>query len=85
LIQAIEPREQSPAYRAIITRDGWKFACTAEGPWLMFNLRDDPFEMNNLAQVPSAGGIRQSLRERLVQKLSSVGDGFVVPEFARTI
>jgi len=79
LIQAIEPREQSPAYRAILTRDGWKFACTENGPWLLFNLRDDPYEMNNLAQVPSASGIRHSLQERLVQKLSSVGDDFVLP------
>lgn len=80
LIQAIEAREQSPAYRAILTRDGWKYACTAEGPWLLFNLRDDPMEMNNLAHVPAFDETRRRLHLRLLAKLEDVGDSLPTAE-----
>ena len=79
LIQAIEPREESPAYRALITRDGWKYACTPEAPWLLFNLRDDPFEMANLVHTPKAAATRRRLHERLAAKLAEVGDPFALP------
>lgn len=74
LIQAIEPREDAPSFRAIITRDGWKYARTPEGPWLLFNLRDDPMEMHNLVHVPSAAPVRLRLQKRLAEKLAEVGD-----------
>jgi arylsulfatase A-like enzyme len=80
LLQAIEAREQSPCYRGIVTRDGEKYACTASGPWLLFDLRDDPFEMNNLAQVPSKSPQLRRLHRRLAEKLREVGDPFPLPE-----
>lgn len=76
LIQAIEAREQSPAYRGIITRGGWKYACTPQGPWLMFNLRDDAYEMSNLIHRSSQTAMRKSLHSRLIAKLAEVGDPF---------
>jgi arylsulfatase A-like enzyme len=78
-LQAIVHREQSPAYRAIITTDGWKYACTAEGPWLMFNLNDDPYEMNNMALVPGCRHQREILHERLRAKIAEVDDEFELP------
>ncbi|MCC5850214.1 MAG: sulfatase-like hydrolase/transferase [Verrucomicrobia bacterium] len=74
LIQAIEPREESPAYRAIVTRNGWKYAETAEGPWLMFNLNDDPNEMANLAHHPGHAARRAELQLQLREKMKEVGD-----------
>jgi len=76
LLQAIEPREESPAYRGIVTRDGWKFCRTPEGPWLLFDLNDDPFEMNNLARTPRAHKHLQWLDGRLNAKLEETGDAF---------
>jgi arylsulfatase A-like enzyme len=76
LLQAIVAREESPAYRGIVTRDGWKYCRTAQGPWLMFNLKDDPYEMDNLAHVPRAGRRLKELEERLRAKLAETGDSF---------
>ncbi|TVR57933.1 MAG: hypothetical protein EA426_11105 [Spirochaetaceae bacterium] len=75
-LQAIEPREQAPAHRGIITTDGWKYVCTERGPWLMFNLRDDPYEMDNLALVPGAKAERERLHERLLAKIGELDDEF---------
>ena len=81
-IQAIEDREESPAYRGIVTKDGWKYACTAKAPWVMFNLNNDPFEMDNQAQIasPEVRAKRAELHARLTAKIEEVGDDFPLPE-----
>ena len=79
LLQAIEPREQCPAFRGMVTRDGWKYCCTAEGPWLLFNLNNDPFEMDNLALVPRHRKTHARLHGRLAALLDEVRDPFVLP------
>jgi arylsulfatase A-like enzyme len=79
LLQAIEPREQSPAYRGMVTRDGWKYCCTAEGPWLLFDLNNDPYEMNNLALVPRHRPDLLKLHQRLSALLVALGDSFALP------
>jgi arylsulfatase A-like enzyme len=75
-IQAIEPREQSPAYRAIVTADNWKYAATEQGPWLMFNLNDDPYEMANLAHRPRHRQQQDRMHARLLQWIADTGDSF---------
>lgn len=79
-LQAIAPREQAPAHRGIITTDGWKYVCTERGPWLMFDLRDDPYELDNLALVPSARERRAVLHRRLRAKMAEVGDEFAMAD-----
>jgi len=76
LLQACERREESPAYRGIVTADGWKYAATAQGAWLMFHLDDDPYEMANLAQHPRYFTQRGHLHARLRELLAAVGDEF---------
>jgi len=74
LLQVIEAREESPAYRGIVTRDGWKYTITKDGPWLMFNLQDDPYEMSNLVHKGRYRSRRDELHQKLLDKLEEVGD-----------
>jgi len=79
MCQAIVHREGSPAYRSVITRDGWKYAATKNGPWLMHNLNDDPYEMANLALVPRHRARRRELHDRLMQCVRDTDDRFEAP------
>jgi arylsulfatase A-like enzyme len=81
LVQALGPREGSPAYRAIVTRDGWKYAVTEDGPWLLFNLEDDPFELADLSRIPRHRERRAELHGRLRDLVTGKGDDF--PALAR--
>ncbi|MGJ3244077.1 MAG: sulfatase-like hydrolase/transferase, partial [Opitutales bacterium] len=78
-IQAIEPREGSPAYRALVTNDGWKYAATDDGAWCLFDLNDDPFEQHNLARIPSARKQQQALHDRLLQWARDLDDPWPPP------
>ncbi|MCC2687095.1 MAG: putative sulfatase [Paenibacillaceae bacterium] len=40
--------------RAVLTPDRWKYIDRATGPNELYQLQDDPYEMNNLAEFPSA-------------------------------
>lgn len=44
----------------------------------MFNLNDDPMEMHNLAHHHGKQEIREKLQQRLIAKLTEVGDPFEV-------
>jgi arylsulfatase A-like enzyme len=48
-LQLIGDRESGYAWRCLVTRDGWKYACVEEGDWLLYNLNEDPYEQTNLA------------------------------------
>lgn len=78
-LQLIDDRESGYAWRCVITRDGWKYACVKNGEWLLFNLKDDPDEMNNLSFHT---GYRQKRREmnRLIRQWAEkTGDDFPFP------
>jgi arylsulfatase A-like enzyme len=66
-------------WRGIVTRDGWKYICFEGQPWLMFNLRDDPFELANHAHNNAFKAQRLKLHERLAQWVSDTGDSFDLP------
>ncbi len=76
LVQAIGAREASPAYRAIVTADGWKYAVTEDGPWMLFDLTDDPYEMANMVHHPKWRGRREELHARLCELVRETGDHF---------
>jgi arylsulfatase A-like enzyme len=63
-----------------VTRDGWKY-CVLEGqPWLLFNLRDDPYEQVNLAHNTRFAAERRRLQDRLAAWIHETGDAFALPE-----
>ena len=42
------PHSVNKPWRAVVTRDGWKYACFPGQDWLLFDLKKDPYEMANL-------------------------------------
>jgi arylsulfatase A-like enzyme len=74
------PDSINTPYRGLVTRDGWKYVCFENQPWLLFNLNDDPYEEANLAFNNRYRAERKRLRERLRQWVADTGDKFAVPE-----
>lgn len=68
------------AYRGLVTRDGWKYACFEDRSYVMFNLNEDPYEEANLAQNNRFRAERKKLIGRLKQWVADTGDTFRVPE-----
>ncbi|WP_162452161.1 sulfatase family protein [Phytoactinopolyspora mesophila] len=77
------PQSVGQAWRGIVTRDNWKYACFEGQPWLLFNLDDDPYEFVNLAHDPAYYAIRAGLHERLRQWADQTGDTFDLPALER--
>lgn len=67
-------------WRAVVTRDGWKYAVLPGQPWLMFNLNEDPYEQVNLAHNTRYAQERRRLHDRLRQWIHDTGDTFAAPE-----
>lgn len=66
-------------WRGIVTKDGWKYVCFEDVPWLMFNLQDDPYEQMNLAHEPYYSEQRKKLNNRLRQWIIETEDTFSLP------
>lgn len=67
------------AWRAVVTRDGWKYACFDNSEWLLHNLNDDPYEQANLVHNRKYIGKRRELNTRLRQWIVNTGDDFCIP------
>lgn len=68
-------------WRGLITKDGWKYVCFENTPWLMFNLNEDPLEQVNLAHNIKYADIRMRLNDRLQQWIDDTKDEFILPKF----
>ncbi len=79
-LQLIGDRESGYAWRCVVTRDGWKYACVGGGEWLLINLNDDPYEQNNLAFHTGYRAKREEMKVLLRQWIEKTGDAFPVPE-----
>ena len=51
--------------RTIVTPEGWKFNCSPRGEHELYNLKDDPLEVHNLAFDPQWQPLMRELVERL--------------------
>ncbi|SBW02092.1 Sulfatase [uncultured Eubacteriales bacterium] len=67
-------------WRGIITRDGWKYVVTEHGPWMLYNLKDDPYEQMNMAHITNYRAIMSDLNLRLARWLERTGDKFPLPD-----
>ncbi len=67
-------------WRAVVTRDGWKYVILEGQPWLLFDLNTDPYEMVNLAHNTRFGVERKRLQDRLAQWIADTGDTFDLPD-----
>jgi len=64
-----------PPWRAIRT-ERYCYSVIRDGPWMLFDLQDDPYEQSNLVDDPGAAGVRDELHERLMEHLSKTEDPF---------
>jgi arylsulfatase A-like enzyme len=67
-------------WRGIITKDGYKYACFENHEWLMFNLKDDPYEQMNLCHYSKNWPKLKELNEKLRQWIEKTGDSFSLPK-----
>lgn len=84
LLQCVVPTRHPDsvdrAWRGVVTRDGWKYVALEHQPWLMFNLKEDPHELANLAHNPFFSAKRKELQDILVSWLRRTEDKFPLPD-----
>lgn len=73
------PDSVNQAWRGIITRDGWKYACMENQHWLMFDLNNDPYEQANLVFNVKYKSYRNKLHHCLAEWLQNLEDDFSLP------
>ncbi|MEM7114754.1 MAG: sulfatase [Chloroflexota bacterium] len=66
-------------WRGVVTDDGWKYVVLENQPWLLFNLREDPYERVNLAHNTKYGVERRRLQGRLAAWIEETADSFPLP------
>lgn len=80
-IQVTMPREGcDKAWRAVVTRDNWKYVCFEGEEWMLFNLNEDPYEQNNLAHSFPHKEKRKELHKLLEDWIKKTGDHFKLPD-----
>ncbi len=62
-------------YRAIRTIR-YPYVRSLEGPWMLFDDGQDPYQMNNLAGKPEHAAVANDLEQRLQAQLKRIGDAF---------
>lgn len=67
-------------WRGVVTRDGYKYVCFENMPFLMFNLNEDPYEQVNLAYNTVFHGKLKELNQKVRQWVEKVDDTFNVPD-----
>ena len=64
-----------PGWRAIRT-DRYMYARIKDRPWLLFDLKKDPWEMNNLVDDPASKDLVKQFDERLMAVMKETGDSW---------
>ena len=67
-------------YRAIRT-SRYTYVRALDGPWLLFDDRRDPCQLDNLADQPEFAALRSELDGRLQAELKRIGDDFRPAEY----
>jgi arylsulfatase A-like enzyme len=67
-------------WRGIRRTDGWKYICLEGQPFGMWDLNNDPYELDNLAFLEECASKRVELQEELAAWIERTGDAFDLPE-----
>ena len=59
-----------------IRTEQYMYARWEKGPWLLYDLEKDPYEMNNLVEDASAMALRDELDRKLLAWMQKVGDSW---------
>lgn len=65
------------AWRAVRT-ERYMYARFKSGPWLLYDLEKDPYEMRNLVQVESARPVSEKLDKEIANWMEKTGDSWSV-------
>ena len=80
-IKAITPHDGSyKPWRGIVTRDGYKYVCFENEPWMLFDLNNDPYEQSNLVHRLPYLALCHRLQSRLQEWISRTDDRFELPD-----
>ncbi len=67
-------RDGAPApWRGIRTRR-YTYARFKDRPWVLYDLKEDPYQLKNLVGDPAAADLQREMDERLVREMKQVGD-----------
>lgn len=69
-------------WRGVLMRDGWKYVCMPGHDWLLFNTKDDPYEMANHCYNIVFQREKERCHERLKQWIEDTGDTFELPDIS---
>jgi arylsulfatase A-like enzyme len=82
VIQCVAPfgewvrRNGGKEYRGLRTAR-YTYVRDLTGPWLLFDNKSDPFQTNNLTNIPAQAGLQKKLDVLLKRKLTERGDQFL--------
>jgi arylsulfatase A-like enzyme len=73
-------------YHNITTKKGWRgvrtdrymYARTEDEPWVLFDLENDPYELNNLIDDPAARPLRIEMEHKLADWMHKTGDDWSI-------
>jgi len=70
-------------YRGLRT-SRYTYVRDLNGPWLLYDNREDPYQLRNLCNRPEYARVQQRLNERLDEKLRATNDAFLPgPEYMK--
>ena len=67
-------------WRAVVTRDGWKYACTPGHDWLLFITAEDRYEQANQVYDGAFQPQKERCHRLLADWIAATGDRFPLPE-----
>lgn len=67
-------------WRGIITTDGYKYVCLEGMDYMLYNLKEDPYEQVNLAHNDQYKELRQRLNSKLGEWIQKTKDDFELPQ-----
>lgn len=62
-------------YRGVRTKQ-YTYACDLEGPWVLFDNSNDPYQLNNLISCEDHESVRKDLHATMENLLDKTGDSF---------
>ena len=61
-----------------VRTDRYMYARTEAGPWVLYDLKDDPYELRNLAGAPAYSALRGQMEARLTTWMKLTGDSWAL-------
>ena len=72
-------RSVNRSWRGVLMRDGWKYVCTPQNDWLLYDTTVDPYEQANLVYDTLSQPQKERCHARLADWVEKTGDRFDLP------